>query len=103
MTPETTDPRIPPRDHVVSRYLIDRWAKAQPEKTFLKFDDADHPTGGEEWSYLAFRQRVIPTFSEADSFLGFPKRSISESMSRTAWRLVWEQRFRFGRTTVRMT
>ncbi|MBT6315170.1 MAG: acyl--CoA ligase, partial [Alphaproteobacteria bacterium] len=59
MTPETTDPRIPPRDHVVSRYLIDRWAKAQPEKTFLKFDDADHPTGGEEWSYLAFRQRVI--------------------------------------------
>jgi len=46
---------------------------------------------------------VIPTFSEADSFLGCPKRSISESMSRTAWRLEWEQRFRFGRTTVRMT
>ena len=49
------------------------------------------------------REVLIPTFSEADSYLGFPKRSISESMSRTAWRLVWEQRFRFGRTTVRMT
>jgi carnitine-CoA ligase len=57
--PETTDPRIPPRDQVVSRYLIDRWAKEQPEKVFLKFDDADHPTGGEEWTYADFRERVI--------------------------------------------
>ena len=57
--PETTDPRIPPRDQVVSRYLIDRWAKEQPEKVFLKFDDADHPTGGEEWTYADFREWVI--------------------------------------------
>ena len=59
--------------------------------------------GGEETLTDAALGFLIPTFSEADSFLGFPKRSISESMSRTAWRLVWEQRFRFGRTTVRMT
>lgn len=50
-TSETTDPRIPPRDEVVSRYLIDRWALEQPDKVFLKFDDANHPIGGEEWTY----------------------------------------------------
>lgn len=58
-TPETTDPRIPPRDHVVSRYLIDRWAESQPDKVFLKFDDPDCPNGGEEWTYKAFRERAI--------------------------------------------
>lgn len=56
---ETTDPRIPARDQVVSRYLIDRWAQEQPEKTFLKFNDENHPEGGEEWTYQAFRNRVI--------------------------------------------
>ena len=52
--PETTDPRIPPRDHVVTRDLIERWALEQPEKVLVKFDD-----DGEEWTYSAFRERVL--------------------------------------------
>jgi carnitine-CoA ligase len=53
---ETTDSRIPARQSVVTRYLIDRWANEQPEKIFCKFDDT-----GEEWSYEKLRELVIQT------------------------------------------
>ena len=59
MTPETTDKRIPARNKVVTRDLIDRWAVEQPDKVFLKFDDETHPTGGEEWTFRQFRERVV--------------------------------------------
>lgn len=55
-TEETSDPRIPPRDSVVARYLIDRWASERPEKVFAKFDDT-----GEEWSYRTFREMIVQT------------------------------------------
>jgi hypothetical protein len=45
---------------------------------------------------------LIPACGEADSFSGFPKRSISESMPARAGRSEWVQRFRFGKTTRRM-
>lgn len=54
--PEATDPRIPARDHVVTRDLMDRWARVQPEKVFIKFDD-----NGEEWTYAQFRNMVLQT------------------------------------------
>jgi crotonobetaine/carnitine-CoA ligase len=54
--PETTDPRVPARDHVVVRDLIDRWANECPDKVFLAFAD-----NGEAWSYRDFRQRVLQT------------------------------------------
>jgi crotonobetaine/carnitine-CoA ligase len=54
--PETTDPRIPPRDRVITRNLIDRWAAEQPEKVFVKFDD-----NGEEWTYAHFRELTLQT------------------------------------------
>ncbi|MDO9526997.1 MAG: AMP-binding protein [Gemmobacter sp.] len=54
--PETTDPRIPARNHVITRDLIDRWARTTPEKTFIKFDD-----NGEEWTYAAFRDLIVQT------------------------------------------
>jgi len=52
-TPETTDPRIPPRDHVVTRHLLDRWVKTQPDKVFLKCGDT-----GEEWTYRELHGKV---------------------------------------------
>lgn len=55
-SPETTDPRIPPRDRVVTRDLIDRHASERPDKVVVKFDDT-----GEEWSYARFRDLVIQT------------------------------------------
>lgn len=56
VAPETTDPRVPARQSVVTRYLIDRWAKEQPQKIFCKFDDT-----GEEWSYEHLRELVVQT------------------------------------------
>ena len=53
---EPADPRIPPRDRVVTRDLIDRLAREQPEKTFAVFDD-----DGETWSYARFRELVVQT------------------------------------------
>jgi crotonobetaine/carnitine-CoA ligase len=48
-----SDPRIPNRDCCVARYLIDRWAIEQPEKTYAVFES------GDEWNYAGLRARVI--------------------------------------------
>ena len=56
IAPETTDPRVPPRNGVVTRYLIDRWAEERPDKVFVKFDD-----NGEEWDYTYLREKVVQT------------------------------------------
>lgn len=47
------DPRIPDRDVCVLRYLLNRWAGAQPDKTHLVFED------GECWSFAETRRRTI--------------------------------------------
>jgi crotonobetaine/carnitine-CoA ligase len=54
--PETTDPRVPPRDRVVTRALMERWNAECPDKVFLKFGDT-----GEEWTYRDFRTLVVQT------------------------------------------
>lgn len=54
--PFTTDPRIPPRDHVVTRDLVERWARDRPDKVFIKFED-----NGEEWTYAQLRPLVLQT------------------------------------------
>ena len=46
------DPRMPPREECVIREVLDRHAAAQPDKTFVVFDD------GEEWSYAHLRRTV---------------------------------------------
>ncbi len=46
------DPRMPPPEECVIRYVLDRHAEAQPDKTFVIFDD------GEEWSYAHLRRTV---------------------------------------------
>jgi crotonobetaine/carnitine-CoA ligase len=53
---ETTDPRIPPREQVVTRSLMERWNRECPDKVFVKFAD-----DGEAWTYREFRQLVLQT------------------------------------------
>jgi crotonobetaine/carnitine-CoA ligase len=54
--PSPSDPRIPPRDRVVTRSLVERWARERPDKVFVRFADND-----EEWTYGAFREMVVQT------------------------------------------
>ena len=55
-SPETTDPRIPPRDRVVTRALMERWQRECPDKVFIRFAD-----NGEQWTYRELRELVIQT------------------------------------------
>ncbi|MBU6271746.1 MAG: AMP-binding protein [Betaproteobacteria bacterium] len=54
--PETTDARIPPRDRVVTRALMERWVRECPEKVFIEFGD-----DGERWTYRHFRDLIVQT------------------------------------------
>ena len=54
-SPETTDPRIPPRNQVVVRDLVDRWNRECPEKVFAVLDD------GSTWTYAELRRLVLQT------------------------------------------
>ncbi|MEI8305012.1 MAG: AMP-binding protein [Burkholderiales bacterium] len=54
--PETTDPRIPARERVVTRALMERWVRECPDKVFLEFAD-----DGERWTYRQFRELVVQT------------------------------------------
>jgi crotonobetaine/carnitine-CoA ligase len=47
------DPRIPGRDQCVLRYIMDKWDREQPDKTYAIFDD------GTEWNYREIRERTI--------------------------------------------
>ena len=53
---ETTDPRVPGRDRVVTRDLMERWNRECPDKVFLQFGDDDT-----SWTYSTFRTLVIQT------------------------------------------
>ena len=46
------DPRVPPRERCVTRYLIDNFAEDKGTETFAVFQD------GEVWSYEQLRQKV---------------------------------------------
>ncbi|MGE3906716.1 MAG: AMP-binding protein, partial [Reyranellaceae bacterium] len=52
--PQTGDRRIPPRDHVVTRALFDRWQRRCPDKVYAKFAD-----NGEEWTYAQFHEKTV--------------------------------------------
>ena len=54
--PRITDPRVPGPEICVTRALVERWAREQPDKVFVHFADT-----GEEWTYAAFRALVIET------------------------------------------
>jgi len=52
----TTDPRVPARDRVVTRDLMDRFERECPDKVYIEFGD-----NGEQWTYRDFRTMVIQT------------------------------------------
>jgi carnitine-CoA ligase len=49
------DPRMPRPDQCVQRYMIERWAREQPDKTFAIFAD------GEQWTYGEMQTCAIRT------------------------------------------
>jgi len=52
----TTDPRVPARDRVVTRDLMDRFERECPDKVYIEFGD-----NGEQWTYRDLRTMVIQT------------------------------------------
>lgn len=49
------DPRMPAPDQCIQRYMLERWAKAQPDKVFAIFQD------GETWTYADALSEAIAT------------------------------------------
>ncbi len=60
---ETSDPRIPPRDRVVLRYVLDRLVAEDPDRLFAKFTD------GTEWTRFDLRE-IARTYAAAFQALG---------------------------------
>ena len=54
--PPTCDPRIPPRDRVVTRDVMERWCRERPDKEFLVFAD-----GGEAWTFRRLHELTVQT------------------------------------------
>ncbi len=52
-TAQHHDPRIPPRERCVLRYVMDHWAQDRGDQTYVIFAD------GSRWSYAELRQRTI--------------------------------------------
>ena len=52
MSTQHQDPRVPPREQCVVRYLIDRWAEERPDTVYAIFES------GETWTYRELRERV---------------------------------------------
>ena len=52
MTPESSDPRIPPRATCVLRYALDKHAHDTPDKIYVVFGD------GSEWTYAEMLDRT---------------------------------------------
>ena len=43
---------LPPREHVVLRYLVDRFAEERPSQVFVKF------ASGEEWTFAQLSEET---------------------------------------------
>jgi len=50
-----TDPRVPPADQCVLRYVLERRAQQTPDKVYVRYDD------GTEWTYARLRREVVRT------------------------------------------
>jgi crotonobetaine/carnitine-CoA ligase len=47
------DPRVPPRERCVVRYLLDHWARTRGDQAYVIFDAA------QQWTYREIRERVV--------------------------------------------
>lgn len=47
------DPRVPPRERCVLRYLMDHWAQARGDQVYVVFPD------GSNWTYRELRRRTL--------------------------------------------
>ncbi len=47
------DPRVPPRERCVVRYLIDRWAAEKAGQAYVIFD------ASQQWTYRELRDKVV--------------------------------------------
>ena len=47
------DPRVPPRERCVVRYLIDRWAAEKADQAYVIFD------ASQQWTYRELRDKVV--------------------------------------------
>jgi crotonobetaine/carnitine-CoA ligase len=73
-TPESSDPRIPPRDRVVARDLLERWAREQPDKVFITYADT-----GESWTYRDLHARVL------QCALGLQRLGVAQGQTVLVW------------------
>lgn len=48
-----SDPRLPPREQVVLRYLVDRFAEERPDQVFVKFAE------GDEWTFARLKEETV--------------------------------------------
>jgi crotonobetaine/carnitine-CoA ligase len=69
----TADPRVLPRERCVTRYLLDDFAQAQPQKEFAVFQD------GDSWSYEAVRNKVRALAA------GFAKQGVAQGDHVAVW------------------
>lgn len=53
MTDLSADPRLPPRDRCVLRYLLDGLGRETPDNVFVQFE------GGQAWTYRQLHARVV--------------------------------------------
>ena len=67
------DPRVPPREDCVVRYLIDRWASEIPDTVYAVFES------GETWTYRELRERVVATAA------GFAARGVRQGDHVAVW------------------
>ncbi|MEY4862222.1 MAG: hypothetical protein RLZ51_317 [Pseudomonadota bacterium] len=69
-----SDPRIPPRDQVVARDLLDRWLREQPDKVFITYADT-----GESWTYRELHARVL------QCAVGLQQRGVQQGQTVLVW------------------
>ena len=56
------DARMPRPEQCVQRYMIERWARQQPQKVFAIFAD------GERWTYAEMQSKAIRTANALRAF-----------------------------------
>lgn len=73
MSDKQLDPRVPPREQCVVRYLIDKWAEEQPDAVYAVFES------GETWTYAQLKNQVTSVAA------GFAAQGVSQGDHVAVW------------------